>query len=87
MSDRKITLYRTRGCPYCVDAEALLRGKGIGFEQVYLDDHPQRREFLASIKAGHRTVPLLVVDGRPLGGFDDLSALDAAGELDPLLGR
>ena len=83
---RKITMYRTRSCPYCVGAEELLRGKGVPFEQVFLDDRPDRREFLAGVKPGHRTVPLVVVDGQALGGFDDLSALDAAGELDALLG-
>jgi glutaredoxin 3 len=82
MAEPQITMYRTRTCPYCIGAEQLLRAKGVTFEQVYLDDRPDRREFLAGIKPGHKTVPLVVAGGEPLGGFDDLQALEAAGELD-----
>lgn len=85
-STPKITMYRTRGCPFCVGAEQMLRDKGVDFEQVYLDDHDDRRSFLSRIKPGHRTVPLLVVDGEAIGGFDDMRALDAQGELDRKLG-
>lgn len=79
-------MYRTQACPYCVAAEALLVGKGVALEQVFLDDHPDRRSFLLGLKPGHRTVPLVVIDGTAVGGFDDLEALDAAGRLDALLG-
>ena len=81
----KITMYRTRGCPFCVAAEDLLEARGVAFDQVYLDDHPDRRGFVANIKPGHRTVPLVVVGDAPVGGFDDLRALDAAGRLEAVL--
>lgn len=80
-------MYRTRSCPFCIGAERLLRDKGVEFEQVFLDDNPNRADLLTNIKPGHRTVPLVVVDGVALGGFDDLNALDAAGQLDARLGR
>lgn len=80
-----ITVYRTTYCPFCVAAERLLQGKGVEFEQIYLDDHPDRYGVLEGIKPGHRTVPLVVIGDRVIGGFDDLSALDARGQLDPLL--
>jgi glutaredoxin 3 len=81
----RIVIYRTVSCPFCVAAEELLRRKGAAFEQVYLDDHPDRRAFTRRLKPGHDTVPLVVVDGQPLGGFDALQALDARGELDAIL--
>jgi len=81
-----ITMYRTRLCPFCTAAERLLGQKGVEFEQVWLDDHPDRRGFVASILPGHRTVPLVVVDGEPLGGYQELVELDERGELDARLG-
>lgn len=84
-SNPAITVYRTQGCPFCVAAEQLLRGKGVEFEEVYLDSHPDRRGFVAEIKPGHTTVPLVVVGDQPLGGYDDLMALESRGALDAAL--
>lgn len=81
----RVTLYRTLTCPFCVAAEALLRAKGVVLEQVFLDDHPDRRAFTAALRAGHRTVPLIVIGTEPVGGYDDLVALDRDGRLDRLL--
>ena len=78
----KITMYRTRGCPFCIAAEDLLEARGLVFDQVYLDDHPDRSAFTAAILPGHGTVPLIVLDDDPLGGFDRLRELDAQGELE-----
>ena len=80
----RITVYRTRGCPFCVAAEQMLEARELDFEQVYLDDHPDRRGFVENILPGHRTVPLVMVDGSPLGGFNELRAMDARGELEGL---
>ncbi|MFO1051442.1 MAG: glutaredoxin domain-containing protein [Planctomycetota bacterium] len=77
----RVVVYRIQGCPYCIDAVDLLLRRGVPFTEIALDDHPDRRAFTASIKPGHRTVPLIVIDGTPLGGFDDLCALDARGGL------
>lgn len=78
-------MYRTRGCPYCVAAEQLLRARGVPFDQVYLDDHPDRRGFTSSILPGHDTVPLVLVGDRALGGYDELRALDREGRLEAVL--
>ena len=83
---KKIVMYRTASCPFCIRAEQLLDEKGVAFEQVYLDDHPDRRGFTSELKPGHRTVPLVVVDGEAIGGLDELAALERAGKLDETLG-
>ncbi len=80
----RITLYRTARCPFCIAAEELLEAKGVPFEQVYLDDHPDHRGFVEKILPGHRTVPLVLVDGEAIGGFDELRQLDSSGGLDHL---
>lgn len=83
----RILMYCTRVCPYCVRAEQLLARKGIAadkIEKIQVDDSPERREEMTRI-TGRRTVPQIFIGERHVGGFDDLSALDAAGELDPLL--
>lgn len=79
-------MYRTRSCPFCVAAERLLLHKGVTFDQVYLDDHPDRRSFTAGILPGHYSVPLVVIDEEPIGGFDTMQELESRGALDPALG-
>ena len=85
-ASKKITMYRTSGCPFCVQAERFLESKGLKFDQVLLDDHPDRRGFTNSLKPGHYTVPLVVVDDEPIGGMDDMAALERTGRLDEVLG-
>lgn len=80
-----ITMYTTGTCPYCINAERLLRSKGIEeIEFVRVDQDPQRRLEMME-KSGRRTVPQIWIGERHVGGFDDLRALDMKGELDPLL--
>lgn len=81
----KVTFYRTEYCPFCVAAARLLDGLGITYETVSLDDHPDRHNVTNAILPGHYTVPLVVVDDRPLGGYQELAALHADGELRPML--
>jgi len=81
----QITMYTTATCPYCLNAERLLRNKGVdNIEKVRVDLDPQRRIEMME-KTGRRTVPQIWIGERHVGGFDDLRALDVAGELDPLL--
>ena len=81
----KIVMYTTGSCPYCVMAEKLLRAKGVAeVEKVRVDLEPARRDEMMQ-RTGRRTVPQIYIGDRHVGGFDDLSALDHAGELDPLL--
>lgn len=80
-----ILMYCTATCPYCVAAERLLRAKGVQhIEKVRVDLEPARRAEMME-RSRRRTVPQIWIDRHHVGGFDDLSALDRAGGLDPLL--
>ncbi len=82
-----ITMYTTAVCPYCQMAKRLLASKGVAtIDEVRVDLDPQQRVEMMQ-RTGRRTVPQIYIDDRHVGGFDDLAALDRAGELDPLLGR
>lgn len=81
----KVLMYSTAMCPFCVMAERLLKSKGIEtIEKIRVDLEPQRRQEMMD-RTGRRTVPQIYVGERHIGGYDDLSALDRAGGLDPLL--
>lgn len=82
----EIKVYRTRTCPFCIMAAQWFADRGLEVEEIFLDSHPDRRQLTSSIKPGHTTVPLIVIDGKPLGGLDDLRLAEDGGELDALLG-
>jgi glutaredoxin 3 len=78
-------MYSTGVCPYCVMAERLLKAKGVDeIEKVRIDLDPEQRSQMME-KTGRRTVPQIYIGDTHVGGFDDLSALDRAGKLEPLL--
>jgi glutaredoxin 3 len=82
-----ITMYTTAVCPYCVRAERLLRTRGVAeIAKVRVDLEPERREEMLR-RTGRRTVPQIYIGARHIGGYDDLVALDRAGELSPLLAQ
>ena len=81
-----VEIYTTPLCPYCFRAKRLLSSKGVEFVEIDLWQFPARREEMIERADGRRTVPQVFVNGRALGGSDDLHALDAMGGLDPLLG-
>lgn len=81
---KAVRVYSSHFCPYCVMAKRLLETKGVRFEEIRVDEDPSRREEMTRI-TGRRTVPQIFVGDTHVGGFDDLSALDRAGKLDPLL--
>jgi glutaredoxin 3 len=82
---QKITMYCTAVCPYCVAAERLLKSKGVdAIDKIRIDAEPHLREEMMH-KTGRRTVPQIYIGDTHVGGFDDLSALDKAGGLTPLL--
>jgi len=83
----KIKMYVTGYCPYCTMAERLLRAKGVGDEDIVkirVDLEPALRVEMMQLTR-RRTVPQIYIGDQHVGGFDDLSALDRAGALDPLL--
>jgi glutaredoxin 3 len=79
----KITMYTTRWCGYCVRAKALLDSRGLAYEEVNLDDDPHFRRTLNELTGGW-TVPQIVIDGKPIGGYTELWRLDKTGALDAL---
>ncbi|MBS1218376.1 MAG: grxC [Proteobacteria bacterium] len=81
----KVRMYSTAICPYCQMAERLLREKGVTeIEKIRVDLDPAQRSEMME-KTGRRTVPQIYIGETHVGGYDDLSALDRAGKLDPLL--
>ena len=81
----KVRMYSTGVCPYCNMAERLLKAKGVGeIEKIRIDLEPEQRVLMME-KTGRRTVPQIYIGDTHVGGFDDLSALDREGKLDPLL--
>ena len=82
-----VMMYSTAVCPYCIQAERLLRAKGVQeIAKVRVDLDPARRMEMMD-KTGRRTVPQIYIGATHVGGYDDLVALDRAGKLDPLLGQ
>jgi glutaredoxin 3 len=79
-----VRVYSTLFCPYCVMAKRLLDTKGVRYEEIRVDEDPTLREEMMRT-SGRRTVPQIFVGDTHVGGFDDLSALERAGKLDPLL--
>lgn len=77
-------MYTTRWCGYCVRAKALLDGKGLEYEEISLDDDPAFRSHLQELTGGW-TVPQILIDGEPIGGYAELWRLDRSGALDERL--
>ncbi|MDE0059175.1 MAG: glutaredoxin 3 [Defluviicoccus sp.] len=82
----RIEVYSSLWCPFCSRAKALLNRKGVAFEEIDVDRDPNLRQQMMQRAGGRRTVPQIFIDGRHVGGSDDLADLERAGELDALLG-
>jgi len=82
-----ITMYSTGWCPFCDRARALLQRKNLTFSEVKVDEDDSQRKTMLERTGGRRTVPQIFIGDRHVGGYDDLYALDKAGELDKLTGR
>jgi glutaredoxin 3 len=77
----RIQMYTTRWCGYCVRAKALLETRGIPFEEISLDEDPAFRQTIFDL-TGRWTVPQILLDGEPIGGYVELWRLDQSGALD-----
>jgi glutaredoxin 3 len=73
-------MYTTSWCGYCIRAKALLDSLGLQYEEVECDDEPGFREKLLTLTGGF-TVPQVLVDDRPIGGYRELTALVRDGRL------
>lgn len=80
----KVQIYTTQICPYCHRAKALLRDKGIAYEEVDVMAIPGARDKMID-RAGRTSVPQIFVGDTHVGGCDELYALESKGALDPLL--
>ena len=81
-----VEIYTTPTCPYCHAAKALLREKGVEYEEITVLD-PELRAKMTQRAQGRRTVPQIFIGDTHVGGYDDMAALDRQGGLDPLLVR
>ena len=79
-----VVLYSTEQCPYCVRAKELLKRKQVFFEEIRVDLEPNRRVEMEQ-RSRRRTVPQIFIGDHHVGGFDDLYALERAGQLDVML--
>ena len=82
----EVELYTTMYCPYCSRARALLQRKGVAYVDIDIAEEPARRDEMIRRAQGRSTVPQIFINGEHIGGYNDLAALDCAGELDPKLG-
>lgn len=80
-----IEIYTTPICPYCSRAKALLEDKGATFVEIDVFMDVGQRDTMRSRAGGLNTVPQIFIDGRHVGGCDELMALERAGKLDPML--
>jgi glutaredoxin 3 len=79
----RIQMYTTEWCGFCVRAKTLLKQRGLDFEEIRVDTDPDFRSKLEEMTGGW-TVPQIVIDGEPIGGYYQLYQLDRAGELERL---
>ena len=80
-----ITIYTRSWCPYCAAAKRLLDGKGAAFTEIDIEAKQGARQEMIEKAGGRTSVPQIFIDGRHVGGSDDLHALDDKGQLDALL--
>ncbi len=80
-----IEIYFKSWCPYSRRALALLQSKGVDYNAIDLTNDAYELEQEMRDRAGRTSVPQIFIDGQHIGGYDDIAALDAVGELDPLL--
>ena len=81
----RIVLYTTPFCGYCRASKRLLADKGLDFEEIDVAFDQEKRGEMIGRAAGMRTVPQIFIDGRHVGGYDELAALEREGKLDALI--
>ncbi|MDO8433791.1 MAG: glutaredoxin 3 [Candidatus Binatus sp.] len=81
----KVEVYTTSYCPFCTRAKSLLTRKGVAFDEIDVSNDDALRARMIEMAGGRRTVPEIFINGKIIGGFDELKALDLEGKLDELL--
>ncbi|MER5172105.1 glutaredoxin 3 [Thioclava sp. GXIMD2076] len=82
---KRVEIYTTRTCPFCVAAKRLLDKKGVSYEETDVGADPGLRQAMTARAGGKRSVPQIFIGDIHVGGCDDLHALEAKGHLDPML--
>ena len=82
----KVEIYVWRSCPFCIRAVGLLSRKGVDYIEHAIDGDAAAREAMAERAGGSRSLPQVFINDQPVGGCDDLHALERSGQLDALLG-
>lgn len=80
-----IEIYTTTYCPYCVRAKHLLDAKDVDYSEVDVTGDDAARVALVEKSGGRKTVPQIFINGVPVGGYDDIRALEESGKLDAML--
>jgi len=83
---KKVKIYTTKVCPYCVRAKQLFKSKNITYEEITVDPYDEAIWAEMEKRSGMKTVPQIFIDDKCVGGFTDIAELDHKGELDKLLG-
>jgi len=81
----QIEIYTRPMCGFCTAAKRLLKSKGVAFVEYDGWKEPARKDEMIQRSNGGRTFPQIFVDGKHIGGCDDIMALERSGKLDPLL--
>lgn len=82
---KKVVIYSTATCPYCIRAKLLLESKKVEFDEVRVDQDPEMAREAQEKSGGRMTVPQIFIDDVHVGGCDELYALDREGKLEPML--
>ena len=82
----KVEIYSSIWCPFCYRAKRLLEQKGVDYKEIEVSDNPNLKSEMLSRSDGRYTVPQIFIDGKGIGGSDELVALDQKGKLDSILG-
>jgi len=83
---KKVKIYTTPYCPFCIRAKQLLKGKNIDFKEIDLSEEPEKFDEMSKKSNGARTVPQIFVDDTHIGDCDYIHELDNKGKLDKILG-
>ncbi len=84
--NNEVVMYSTGLCGFCRAAKRLLDNKGVEYQSIAVDRDAEKRQEMMD-RSGRRTVPQIFIGDHHVGGFDDLQALESAGELDALLNK
>jgi len=81
----RVTVYSTAHCGFCSMAKTRLDQWDIPFEEIRMDNDAAMMKQFAEVTNGARTVPQIIIDGKPIGGYSELTELHMDGELDELM--